>query len=176
MRNIIEITPQGQSFVLADAVYQYSRGMILKINDPSLPTIYRVEIANEITGTADGHLATDGKTLIPLKFFIPGKWIHCWIVPADAESAVPALHIVIPVSIKARYVEQELDPEEQSMVDELIAALDAALNTARHIADTAGYMEFEINASGHLIYTRTDATDVDFAINPDTGHLMMEVV
>jgi len=53
---------------------------------------------------------------------------------------------------------------------------------AEHYADlagqgaaSAGYMEIQIDESGHLIYTRTDAVDVDFSLD-DSGHLIMEAV
>ena len=45
---------------------------------------------------------------------------------------------------------------------------------AEQAANTAGYMDVEI-IDGRLIYTRTDAVDVDFELN-DNGHLLMEVI
>lgn len=46
-------------------------------------------------------------------------------------------------------------------------------NRAEQAANTAGFMEVEI-VNGHLIYTKTDAVDVDFYL--DDGHLIMEAV
>lgn len=46
---------------------------------------------------------------------------------------------------------------------------------AEQAANNAGYMWIEMNGSGHLIYTRTDAVDVDFDLN-DNGHLLLEVI
>ena len=46
---------------------------------------------------------------------------------------------------------------------------------AEQAATTAGYLDVEINAQGHLIYTRTDQVDVDFDLSP-AGHLIMEVI
>jgi len=54
-----------------------------------------------------------------------------------------------------------------------VAAEDAA-NRAEQAAGTSGYIEIEINADGHLIYTRTDAVDVDFELVD--GHLIMEAI
>lgn len=45
---------------------------------------------------------------------------------------------------------------------------------AEQAATTAGYLDIEINDAGHLVYTRTDAVDVDFILS--NGHLLMEVV
>ena len=44
---------------------------------------------------------------------------------------------------------------------------------AEQAANTAGYMDVEI-VDGRLIYTRTDAVDVDFEL--ENGHLLMEVI
>ena len=51
------------------------------------------------------------------------------------------------------------------------AAQDA--DRAEQGAATAGYMDFEIDDRGHLIYTRTSNVEVDFALV--NGHLVMEV-
>lgn len=44
---------------------------------------------------------------------------------------------------------------------------------AEQAATTAGYLDVEI-VDGRLIYTRTDAVDVDFEL--ENGHLLMEVI
>lgn len=44
---------------------------------------------------------------------------------------------------------------------------------AEQAATTAGYLDMEIDENGHLIYTRTDQVDVDFALDSE-GHLVME--
>lgn len=45
---------------------------------------------------------------------------------------------------------------------------------AEQAAADAGFMEFEINGAGHLIYTRTDSVDsIDFRLSD--GHLLLEV-
>ena len=45
---------------------------------------------------------------------------------------------------------------------------------AEQAANTLGYLEMEINADGHLIYTKTPMVPVDFELD-DNGHLIMEV-
>lgn len=55
------------------------------------------------------------------------------------------------------------------------SASDAATSAdrAEQAATTAGYLDVEI-VDGRLIYTRTDAVDVDFELQ--NGHLLMEVI
>lgn len=46
---------------------------------------------------------------------------------------------------------------------------------AEMAATNAGYFAIEMDARDHLIYTRTDAVDVDFDLT-ESGHLIMEVI
>ena len=113
--------------------------------------------------------------IIPYELFIPGSVILAWVVMLDANSRETVLHIRIPVSQMARPGDDEPGPEEQSFIGQTMAALNAALEEAEHLAAVSGYMEFHIDERGHVIYTRTDATDVDFHIDADAGHLILEV-
>lgn len=56
-------------------------------------------------------------------------------------------------------------------------ALDAEASAehAEQCAANAGYMWINMDPHGHLIYTRTDAVDVDLDLDAD-GHLVMEAV
>ena len=47
---------------------------------------------------------------------------------------------------------------------------------AEQQANEAGYMQVEMDENGHLIYTRTDAVDVDFSLSSQDGHLYMEAI
>ena len=51
----------------------------------------------------------------------------------------------------------------------------ASADRAEQAANNAGYMEIDVNQYGHLIYTRTDAVDVDFSLSM-YGHLVMEAI
>lgn len=46
---------------------------------------------------------------------------------------------------------------------------------AEQQANTAGYMEVEIDANGHLMYYRTESVDADFYLDA-VGHLILESV
>lgn len=62
----------------------------------------------------------------------------------------------------------------QGLAENARDAAAVSANRAEQAANKAGYMDFEINDNGHLIYTRTDAVDVNFIL--DDGHLYMEVI
>ena len=62
---------------------------------------------------------------------------------------------------------------ETSAAASAASAYDDA-NRAEQAANNAGYMEIEINANGHLIYTKTELIGTDFDLDDD-GHLIVEV-
>lgn len=80
---------------------------------------------------------------------------------AAAQSASQALNYATSANMSA------LSARE----DALTASRDA--DRAEQAANTAGYLDVEI-VDGRLIYTRTDAVDVDFSLN--NGRLIMEAI
>ena len=80
---------------------------------------------------------------------------------AAAQSASRALNSATSANMSA------LSARE----DALTASRDA--DRAEQAANTAGYLDVEI-VDGRLIYTRTDAVDVDFTLN--NGRLIMEAI
>lgn len=130
MDNIITAYLHGRDVCTTAAVYQYSKGMKMQIADDNLPDYYRVDYANSVTGTAIGQVCTDGIVSVPFQLFEPGTTIHAWVVLIGADYAVAKKHIMIPISPKALYVEGEPEPEEQTIIEEAIAALNEAVTDA----------------------------------------------
>lgn len=70
------------------------------------------------------------------------------------------------------YADNAKASEDNAKDSEENAAISA--DRAEQAATNAGYIDMEIDANGHLIYTKTDAVDVDFELI--NGHLIMEAV
>lgn len=256
--NVIQVSFGGSRKALTAPInYRDDIGQVLKIKGLALPTYYVVDFCNEgdaqtkpMTGTADG-------VSIPDEFLATGKPIKAYIVLSDENSTQTRYEVTIPVNPRPRRTDIAPTPAEQQAIDELIAAMNDAVedasdsataaagsatdagnsataahnaqiaaeaaqgkaetaqgkaedaqeaaetaqgkaedaqglaeaaqvsasasaasayrdaNRAEQAANTAGFMEVEI-VNGHLIYTKTDAVDVDFYL--DDGHLIMEAV
>lgn len=89
---------------------------------------------------------------------------------STAESATSA-------SADAGRAEAAADIAETAADSARISANSASrdANRAEMAANNAGYFEIGLDARDHLIYTRTDAVDVDFDLT-EAGHLIMEVI
>ena len=87
------------------------------------------------------------------------------------DAAASAAAAQIAESNAGAYAQDAADSAAGAAQSAAEAAADA--DRAEQIAATAGYLDVEI-VDGRLIYTRTDAVDVDF--NLVNGHLLMEVI
>ena len=63
--------------------------------------------------------------------------------------------------------------QAQRLAESFAVSAERSADRAEQVANTAGYLDVEI-VDGRLIYTRTDAVDVDFELL--SGHLIMEVI
>jgi hypothetical protein len=144
---------------------------------------------------------SDG-VLIPSQFIKSGKDVFAFLYHVGADYGRTVYKFRIPNKLRPDRTDEEPTPEQASTIDQTIAALNTAVaKTAQDVIDagdsaqdakeyadmaedsadraeqaatTAGYMDVEIDSNGHLIYTRTDAVDVDLKLV--NGHLIMEAV
>lgn len=242
------------------ALYQWDYGIQLEFDGLNLPDVYAVHFANQLlAGEAKTWLGGPDGVLIPNEFLTSGNTIYAWIFLHEGiDDGESVYTITIPVNRRPKPTEEEPTPVQQGLIDQAIAALNAAVEQtgedmrnaagsalaaqdaqaaaeaaqsaaeaaerlaagsageaaasaqaaavsaseaegyadtaaglaseaansasdaersaerAEQAATSAGYLDVEIDANGHLIYTRTDAVDVDFELV--NGHLIMEVV
>lgn len=131
MTNIVTANLAKSRFYRCPPLYQYNYGMILKITGVELPTAYEVDFANDINGSSITQVGNADGVTIPAQYFVPGQAIYCWLrVHPTADSGVTTATIVIPISPRATITDEEPTPEEQSAIDEAIAALNDAVDKA----------------------------------------------
>lgn len=202
MINVISAVFRGAQSTTTRNAYQYDYGQVLKTN-LALPETYEVQFSNNSSGgvaiTQIGN--ADGVT-IPDQMFISGAPIYAWIfLHQGADDGETVYFITIPVTKRAKPTSKQPTPVQKDAITQAIAALNAAVEQtgedvvdaaaseanaalsaseaytsaerAEQAATTAGYLDVEI-ANGRLIYTRTDAVDVDFEL--ENGRLLMEVI
>lgn len=117
-------------------VYQYNSGMILRIIGPELPENYRVDFANSISGQSKSILGGADGVLIPYEYFTPGSYIHAWVVLTGEDYAVTRYHITIPISPRAVPTDEQPSPEQESIIDQTIAALNNGVERVEQVLDS----------------------------------------
>ena len=148
----------NRSECMTAAVYQYNYGERLRIVKDDLPEHYRVDFANSVSGQSKSMLGGTDGVLVPYEYFIPGSYIHAWIVYLGADYAITKGHIIIPISPKAQNTDETPEPEPQSIIDQTIATLNDSVERAETAAShypriQNGYWEIWDPASSAYVST-----------------------
>ena len=248
---VIHAPVGGGRYTVTAPIVKEDYGLYLKIEGLNLPATYEVDFSNsEHNGTSVTMIGNSDGVLIPSQFISSGKDVFAFLYHVGTDYGRTVYKFRIPNKLRPDRTDEEPTPEEQSVIDQAIAALnDAVEQTAQDVLDadasatsaaesagnaaesasqaaqsasqasasatsaaqstqqssasastasaaannaaasaasayadaeraeqaasTAGYLDVEI-VDGRLIYTRTDAVDVDFAL--DNGRLIMEAI
>ena len=193
---IIPVVFGGKHFIITDHRMQYDYGQVLDFKDLELPDSFEARFSNSPVGESVGQIGTNNRIRIPKQFFESGEPIYCYITLHDEVTDGRTYYTVkTPISPSSDRTDAEPEPEEESIITQAITALNSAVDTttqkaqeatesadraeesadrAEQAAAEAGFMDVEIDSNGHLIYTRTDAVDVDLKLV--NGHLILEAV
>ena len=188
------VVSNGRYTVTAPIVKE-DYGLYLKIEGVELPSTYEVDFSNsENSGTSVTMIGNADGVLIPSQFISTGKDVFAFLYHVGADFGRTVYKFRIPNKVRPDRTNEQPTPEEQSAIDQAISALNEAVaqtaqdkasadqsaqsasadaDRAEQAASTAGYLDVEI-VDGRLIYTRTDAVDVDFTLN--NGRLIMEAI
>lgn len=165
--NILRVAVSNKSLEYITApLYQYDTGIVLKISGITLPTGYQVHFSNEPYGTSTTSIGTDDGVSIPNAYLESGSDIYAWLYLHTGEyDSETVLMIKIPVQPRAATTNEEPTPEQLGEIDQLIIALNSAVDRAETAAGTVilknGCIRFEIDDNGHLIFYYTDDIPVD---------------
>ena len=193
---IIRAVVGGGRYTTTEPIMKEDHGIILKIENLELPASYEVDFSNSRKGGDSVTMIGDESgVLIPTQFIKDGKDVFAFLYWVGPDYGRTVYTFCIPNHVRPNRTDETPEPEQQSAIDQAISALntavaqtaqdvinaDASATSAAQSADRAeqaaaeaGFMDVEIDSNGHLIYTRTDAVDVDLRLV--NGHLIMEAV
>lgn len=122
--------------------YQWDKGQTLKIIGASLPNAYRVDFStNPNGGESESRIGDTDGVQVPNSMFEAGKNVFAWIVLSENGSDERTIYVVeIPVRPRPRPQTIEPTPEEQTAIQQAIAALNSASRLS--ISDD-GYLRIE---------------------------------
>ena len=188
------VVSNGRYTVTAPIVKE-DYGLYLQIEGVELPSTYEVDFSNsESSGTSVTMIGNSDGVRIPRQFIDSGKDVFAFLYHVGQDFGRTVYKFRIPNKVRPDRTNEEPTPEEQSVIDQAISALNTAVaqtaqdvidadasaqsasadaDRAEQAANNAGYLDVKI-VDGRLIYTRTDAVDVDFALN--NGRLIMEAI
>ena len=127
--NIVIALFSGNWKTKTSRLWQYDYGRILQIVGLELPEFFEVHFSNsedcDIAKTAIGN---DNIVKIPDEYFISGKDIYAWIYLHSGEDDGETKYMItIPINRRAKPSDEPPTPEEQSVINQIVAALEAAV-------------------------------------------------
>ena len=129
MSNVIRATFDGGTRTITAPAYQWDYGQILYIEDLELPEAYEVHFANELSsGETITQIGNADGVTIPDEFFTEGKMVYAWIYLHTGENdGETEYSISIPVTARPQPSDTPPTPQEQSAINQAIAALNIAV-------------------------------------------------
>ena len=110
-------------------LWQWSRGQVLQIEGLTLPASYTVHFSNSPFGydpNAEGQIGDAEGVDVPDSMLQSGQPVYAWIWLSETTSAETAAQVIIEVNRRAQPPNYEPTPEEETIIDEAIAALNNA--------------------------------------------------
>lgn len=120
-------------------LWQWDYGQVLKLDGfPSLPDAYEVHFANVGGSESKTQIGTAEGVAIPDEYLTSGAAIMAWLFLHAGESDGETVYrIMVPVIRRAQPSDAEPTPEQQSVITEAIAALNAGVAKADAAAGEA---------------------------------------
>lgn len=138
--NRIPIAFYGKRRVTAPEItYKYNQKQILELQGIfGLPDYFRVDFANEGDTSTKAAIGTPDGVEVPDEYLLSGKAIKVYIVlNGPDESIQTVFEIDIPVRSRLPASDEIPTPEQRSVIDELIAALNDGVDRSEAAATNA---------------------------------------
>ena len=133
---VIRAVFHGRSSVRTVAVYRYDKGRVLLIEGLDLPASYQVHFSNSPSSPAKPIIGNSSGVLVPDDLLETGEPVYAWIYISDSTAGVTVRVIIIPVIDKSQPEDYTPTPEEQTVFDQAVAAINEAAEAARSAVET----------------------------------------
>lgn len=122
----------GATQAWASEAWQYDYGQVLQFDGIDLPEAYQVHFSNKpMTGETITQIGTADGVSVPDQFFQSGETVYAWVYLHEGEDDGETVYMVtIPVKKRPQPSDEVPTPEEQSAIDQAIAALNIAVEKA----------------------------------------------
>lgn len=127
--NIVKASFGGLREVATAPLWQWDYGQILRITGLDLPQAFEVHFSNSRkSGETITQIGTDSQVVIPDMYLTSGADIYCFIFLHDGLTDGETEYVIkIPVRERPEPSDIEPTPEQQDVITEAIAALNAAV-------------------------------------------------
>lgn len=128
MSNIITAKlVEGEGY-RTESLWQWDYGQVLQFIEEDLPDTYEVHFSNTKHGDAVKMIGDASGVSIPDMMLVTGQTVFVWLYLHTGDSdGETEYQITIPVKNRARPVEDQPTPVQQSLIEQALAALNIAV-------------------------------------------------
>ena len=125
---IIKGVVGGGRYTVTAPIVKEDYGLYLKIEGLELPSTYEVDFSNqEHNGTSVTMIGNSDGVLIPHQFIDSGKDIFAFLYHVGEDYGRTIFKFRIPNKLRPDRTDEQPTPEEQSVIDQAISALNTAV-------------------------------------------------
>ena len=146
--NIINATYRGTSLISTCPAWLIDYGMVLKLNGIDLPDVYEVDFANSKEETATRTLGGPNGVIIPDQYFLTeAEQIYAWYyLHTGEDNGYTRIQVTIPLFKRPDVTNVQPTPEEHSIIEQAIVALNNGVTAANESAENAAQSESNAEA------------------------------
>ena len=122
----------GGRYTVTAPIVKEDYGLYLKIEGLELPSTYEVDFSNsEHNGTSVTMIGNSDGVIIPSQFISSGKDVFAFLYHVGADYGRTVYKFRIPNKLRPDRTDEQPTPEEQSVIDQTISALNDAVESAQ---------------------------------------------
>ena len=119
-------------------IYRLDEEQYLVFTDIELPERFRADFGLSETGDTISMIGTENKVLMPDQLLTASGKLHCWVWLDTGEyGGKTEYHVIVPIKQRGNVTDIQPTPAEQSVIDQLIDALNDGVDRAETAADSA---------------------------------------
>ena len=124
---VIHAPVGGGRYTVTAPIVKEDYGLYLKIEGLELPVTYEVDFSNsEHNGTSVTMIGNSDGVLIPAQFIKSGKDVFAFLYHVGVDFGRTVYKFRIPNKLRPDRTDEQPTPEEQSVIDQTISALNEA--------------------------------------------------
>ena len=167
---IIKGVVGGGRYTVTTPIVKEDYGLYLQIEGIELPATYEVDFSNdEHSGTSVTMIGNSDGVLIPNQFISSGKDIFAFLYHVGEDFGRTVYKFRIPNKLRPDRTDEEPTPEEQSVIDQTIAALNTAVESAQEAQEAIENMSVSAITLAEGASATVTKTEQDGVVHLDFG-------
>ena len=167
---IIKGVVGGGRYTVTAPIIKEDYGLYLQIEGLELPSTYEVDFSNdEHSGSSVTMIGNADGVLIPSQFISSGKDIFAFLYHVGEDFGRTVYKFRIPNKLRPDRTDEEPTPEEQSVIDQTIAALNDAVEEAEGYAQTASDKADSIHDMTATAQALPEGSEATASYDAETG-------